>query len=44
MAENSVNWVHIVNEKKLDRVSANQVHSITKVILQVDNVNWASIG
>ena len=44
VAKNCVNRVHMVNEGKLDRVSANWVHSVTKGFFQVHSFNWASVG
>ena len=44
MEENNVKRVHMVIEGKLDRVSANQVHSVTKIFLQVRSVDRASIS
>ena len=44
MQENSVTWAHLVNEGKLDGISGDQVHLVTKVFSQYFCVNWASIG
>ena len=42
--EKSVKWAHSVNEGKLNRVSANWVHLVTKGFSQVFSVNQASFG
>ena len=44
MEEDSVDRVCMVNKGKLDRVSINQVHSVSKGFLQVHGVNQASFG
>ena len=44
MVEKNANRVPMVNKGKLDRVSINWVHSVSKGFVQVHNVNQASIG
>ena len=44
MQEKSVNRDHLVNKRKLDGISVDQAHSVTKGFLQVWSVNRASVG
>ena len=44
MTENIINCILMVNEGKLDKVSDNQVHLVTKGFLQVCSVNRAFDG